>query len=50
MDSEMGGRLRRPVALKPGSHYGDELLSTKDRVTALRDAAALVEGAASRLS
>ncbi|WP_121253692.1 hypothetical protein [Nocardioides ferulae] len=50
VDSEMGGRLRRLVALKPGSHYGDRLLSAKDQTTALRDAGALVEGAASRLS
>jgi hypothetical protein len=49
VDSDLGARLRRLVALKPGSHYGDKLLSDKDRTTALRDAAALVEGAARRL-
>lgn len=50
VDSDMGARLRRLIALKPGSHYGDKLLSAKDRTTALRDAAALVEGAAHRLT
>lgn len=50
VDSDLGGRLRRLVALKPGSHYGDKLLSAKDQASALRDAAALVGGAALRLT
>lgn len=50
VDGGMGVRLRRLVALKPGSHYGAKLLSAKDRTTALRDAAALVEDANIRLT
>ena len=50
VDSDLGARLRRLVALKPGSHYGDKLLGARDRTTALRDAAALVEDAARRLT
>ncbi|MCY7363979.1 MAG: type II toxin-antitoxin system prevent-host-death family antitoxin [Frankiaceae bacterium] len=37
--------MRTLVGLKPASHYGTALLTTRDRTAALRSAAALVEGA-----
>jgi len=48
VDSAAGRRLRDLVALKPASHYGTHLLTSKDRLTALRAAAALVEAAQAR--
>lgn len=48
VDTALGKHLRQLVSLKPGSHYGDTLLTTADRRTALRAAAALVEAAALR--
>ena len=47
--AESGKRLRMLVRLKPISHYGDTLLSERDRTAALRAAAALVEEASRRL-
>ncbi len=48
VDASLGRRLRQLVDLKPGSHYGDALLSTADRKNALRSAQILVEAAAER--
>ena len=50
VDAAMGKRLRRLVALKPGSHYGDKLLSARARGTALADAEALMGNAHQRLA
>lgn len=48
VDAAAGKRLRQLVGLKPGSHYGDDLLCDVDRKTALRCAAALAEEARTR--
>ncbi len=48
VDAATGKRLRQLVGLKPGSHYGESLLSDDDRTTALRCAAALVKEARRR--
>lgn len=48
VDTEMGRRLRRLVALKPASHYGERLLDVRDRVAAVRDARELVAEAIRR--
>ena len=48
VDAGSGKRLRQLVGLKPGSHYGEDLLSDADRKTALRCAAALVKEARAR--
>jgi len=48
VDAALGRRLRQLVGLKPGSHYGDSLLSVEDRKTALRSARVLVQAAAAR--
>lgn len=48
VDAEAGKRLRQLVGRKPGSHYGEGLLSDADRKTALRCAAALVQEARTR--
>lgn len=50
VDAGMGRHLQALVALKPGSHYGDQLLGTRDRTAALRAAKALVGEAAKRTS
>ena len=48
VDDKAGGHLRTLVALKPGAHYGNELLTARDRKVALRAADALVELAISK--
>jgi len=49
VDAKLGKRLRQLIDLKPGSHYGDRLLSAQDRSIALRAAAALVAAALERV-
>lgn len=48
VDKALGEKLRDLVALKPGSHYGDSLLATRDRTRALRAARTLVQAARQR--
>ncbi len=48
VDSALGSRLRQLVELKPGSHYGEQLLDADDRKTALRATQALVRAATER--
>lgn len=48
VDSKLGGELRVLVELKPRAHYGDTLLSVRDRTRALRAATSLVAAARSR--
>jgi hypothetical protein len=48
VDAGLGKRLRLLVGLKPGSHYGEQLLGIDDRKTALRAAQALVRAATER--
>ena len=48
VDAEAGKHLRRLVSLKPGAHYGDRLLSVKDRAAALSSAKKLVTRAQMR--
>lgn len=48
VDRQLAGKLRALVALKPASHYGENLLSVTKRTKALRDAEALVVEAAAR--
>lgn len=48
VDAPMGKHLRRLVALKPASHYGERLLDGTDRAAALRAAQALVSEAVRR--
>jgi hypothetical protein len=48
VDREAGHHLKTLMDLKPGSHYGNALLGTKDRKAALRAAVALVDAAAGR--
>ena len=48
VDAAAGKRLRQLVGLKPGSHYGEDLLAEADRKTALRRADALVKEARTR--
>jgi hypothetical protein len=50
VDSELGNRLRALVALKPGSHYGNALLTTAQRDAAVRASEALIEEARKRTS
>jgi len=50
VNQELGRRLRELVDLKPASHYGEKLLTTRDRARALRAARALVDDATSRTS
>jgi hypothetical protein len=47
---ELGNRLRALVALKPGSHYGNALLTTAQRDAAVRASEALIEEARKRTS
>lgn len=49
VDRTLGRRLRSLVALKPASHYGEQLLSTAERTSALRSARVLVGAAAVRV-
>lgn len=49
VDAKLGKRLRQLIDLKPGSHYGDTLLSAQDRIVALRAAATLVAAAMERV-
>lgn len=48
VDTHLGGRLRDLVDMKPGSHYGQHLISPEDCVRALRAARALVSEAIER--
>lgn len=50
VDSGLGAQLRDLVDLEPHSHYGDSLLSTRDRARALRAARILVEAAQQRIA
>lgn len=50
VDSVLGAHLRDLVSLKPHSHYGDSLLSSRDRARALRSARILVEAAQRRMA
>lgn len=45
VDRAAGRHLRRLIAYKPASHYGERLLSSADRLAALRAARALVAAA-----
>lgn len=49
VEAQMGKHLKRLVALKPGAHYGDKLLTLRDRQAALRAADRLAEDARGRL-
>ena len=48
VDTILGRKLRDLVDLKPGSHYGQTLLSVDSRTKALRAAKALVDAAVER--
>ena len=48
VDAGLGGRLRDLAELKGKSHYGQSLLSGRDRDRAMRAARSLVEGARQR--
>jgi hypothetical protein len=48
VDSALATKLRRLVDLKPASHYGEDLLTSNQRISALRWANALVSAAAER--
>lgn len=50
VDKVLGDQLRDLVGLKPGSHYGESLLSARSRTRALRAANALVAAARDRTS
>lgn len=49
VDRELGKKLRVLVGMKPGSHYGDTLLTTDQRDRAIRAARDLVKAAEDRL-
>lgn len=48
VDRQLGSKLRDLVDLKPGSHYGDDLLTSTQRTRALRAAEDLVAAARQR--
>lgn len=48
VDHKLATRLKVLVDMKPGSHYGDSLLSTRDRERAIRAARDLVQAALER--
>lgn len=48
VDSDLGQQLRRLIEFKPGSHYGDRLLTSGDRKSALHSARVLVLAAIER--
>lgn len=50
VDPTLGVRLRTLIDLKPGAHYGNALLSSRQRQTALRAATELVREAGARLT
>jgi hypothetical protein len=50
IDTSAGKHLRDLVALKPPSHYGENLLRSQERDAALRAAAALISQALKRTS
>lgn len=50
VDAGLGKRLRQLVDLKPMSHYGDQLLTSEHRKSALRAARALVDAAGLRVA
>jgi hypothetical protein len=45
VDQDLGRKLRSLIALKPGAHYGNALLTRSQRATGLRAARALVDEA-----
>ena len=49
VDAALGKRLHQLVAFKPRSHYGEDLLTTEDRKSALRAARTLVDAAEQRV-
>lgn len=48
INKEAGTHLKTLVSLKPGAHYGNALLTEKDRKAALRASDALVSAATTR--
>jgi hypothetical protein len=48
VDADLASKLKTLVDLKPGAHYGTSLLSDRQRKSALRAAAELVDAAISR--
>jgi hypothetical protein len=48
VDRRLGARLKALVDLKPGAHYGNALLSRRQRDAALKAASELVAGAVAR--
>lgn len=50
VDRKLGANLKGLIDLKPGSHYGNALLSRRQRDAALKAAQALVEAARERTS
>jgi hypothetical protein len=42
VDRKLGARLKSLIALKPGAHYGNALLSARQRDTAMKAAAELL--------
>jgi hypothetical protein len=48
VDATLGNHLRDLVELKPASHYGAKILTTRDRARAMRRAEALVADARMR--
>lgn len=50
VDRSLGDKLKSLIALKPGAHYGNTLLSSRQRTAARRAAQALVDAARERTS
>lgn len=50
VDRTLGNKLRALVALKPGSHYGNALLTAGQRDAAVKAAGALIMEARTRMS
>jgi hypothetical protein len=48
VDRKLGGRLKSLIDLKPGAHYGNSLLSPRQRDTAMQAASELVAAARAR--
>ena len=48
VDKELGAKLKALVDLKPGAHYGNALLTSRQRTAAFRAAEALVAAAQER--
>ena len=49
VDVELARKLRVLTDMKAGSHYGDTLLSTSDRIRAIKAAQDLVNSAKDRI-